>query len=626
MLTSLKRSILLYFFFLSNTLVAQKVLLPIATNLAKAYTSHTRSISGSPGKLYWQNKADYHIQLTFDPLTRQLAGDLTIVYQNNSPDTLTQLVFKLFPNFFESSSIRSTFIKTEDLTQGVEIKSVQLEGQSIASKNQVIRGTNMYIRGTQIHPGQLTHITLSFAYVVNKTSFTRTGQVDSGAFVIAYFFPRIAVYDDVDGWDQYPYTGKEEFYNDFCNFKVAITLPGNYQCWATGTLLNPQEVYQPKIYQRIEASLSSDRITDIITTDDLQKEAITQKNPVNTWRYEAKEVSDFAFTVSNHYVWKASGVIVDTLTHRRTRVDVVYNPEHKAFEPVIDYARKTVELISYTLPGIPFPYANQCVFEGLDAMEYPMMVNNLPFEADEAIYFTVHEIFHSIFPFLVGSNETKHSFMDEGWATWSEFTLAPIIKPSLADTYDMSPFTSSAGSDQDVPIMTLTPQLYGKARYSNKDLKPALGLHYIREMLGDSLFLKALRYYIHQWQGKHPTPYDFFYCINAGSGKDLNWFWKNWFFEKFTPDLAIEQVVRKRHQYKAVILNKGGCIIPIHLTVIYTDGTKQELGSSIACWSEGKDRVTLTFKSTKVIQKLMLGKPYDADINSSDNIWEPATH
>ncbi|MDJ1506819.1 M1 family metallopeptidase [Xanthocytophaga agilis] len=626
MFTDQKRFLLLYFFFLSNLLFAQQVSLPIATNLTKAYTTHTRSLNGSPSKSYWQNKVDYTIQLTFDPLTRQLAGDMTISYQNNSPDTLTQLVFKLFPNLYKAGAMRSTSLQANDLTDGVEIKSLLLEGQSIASKNQVIRGTNMYIRGTEIHPGQLIQIKVSFAYVVNKTSFVRTGQVDSGAFVIAYFFPRIAVYDDLDGWDQYPYTGKEEFYNDFCNFQVTIALPGNYQCWATGTLRNPQEVYQPIIQQRIEAALHGDGITDIITTEDLTKEAVTQKKSVNTWRFEAKDVSDFAFTVSNHYIWKASGITVDTLTHRRTRVDVVYNPEHKAFEPVIDYARKTVELISYSLPGIPFPYATQCIFEGLDAMEYPMMVNNLPFEADEAIYFTVHEIFHSLFPFVVGSNETKHSFMDEGWATWSEFTLAPMIKPSLADMYDISPFTSSAGSDQDVPIMTLTPQLYGKARYSDKDLKPALGLHYVREMLGDSLFLKALRYYIQQWQGKHPTPYDFFYCFNAGSGKNLNWFWKNWFFEKFTPDLAIEQVVRKRNQYKVVILNKGGCMLPVHLTVLFTDGTKQEVSSSIASWSDGKDRQTLTFKSIKVIQKLVLGKPYDADSNLSDNIWEPAKH
>lgn len=273
--------LLLYFLFTSRLLLAQ-VSLPLATNLTKAYERHTRSLTGSPGKSYWQNSADYQIELTFDPATRQLEGEMTIAYQNNSPDTLKQLVFKLYPNLYQQQSMRNTVVAAEDLSQGVEIKSVQLAGQSINLKSLIIRGTNMYLRGTQILPGKQTHLKISYAYRLNKGSFIRTGQVDSGAFVIAYFFPRIAVYDDLDGWNEYPYLGKEEFYNDFCNFKVAITLPGTYQCWATGTLQNLEEVYEPKIRKRIEVSVNSDAITDIITEDDLATETITLKNPRNT--------------------------------------------------------------------------------------------------------------------------------------------------------------------------------------------------------------------------------------------------------------------------------------------------------------------------------------------------------
>jgi hypothetical protein len=595
--------------------------LPVATNLNKAYDKRTRGLSGAPGKAYWQNSADYQINVSFAPNTRVLAGKVSINYQNNSPDTLKQVVFKLYPNLYQQQAMRNTQVSPEDLTTGVDITSIQFENKPVDAKKKVIRGTNMYIKGVVIPPGGKARFDVTYNYILNKGSFIRTGQVDSGAFMVAYFFPRIAVYDDTDGWNEYPYVGKEEFYNDYCNFKAELTIPGNYQCWATGNLTNAGSVYQPKFAKRITLATNSDSVTNIITIADIKEGNITASNQTNTWTFEATNVTDFVFAISNHYVWQASSLMVDPKTKRRTRVDAIYNPQHKAYEPVINYARKTVELICYKIPGVPFPYAHQTIFEGLDATEYPMMVNNLPFEKDEAVEFTVHEIFHALFPFYVGNNETKHSFLDEGWATFSEFSLSPFIDPKLAGTYDMSDVNNSAGSDQDVPIMTLTPQLYGKARFSDKDLKPAIGFHYVREMLGDSLFLKAIRYYIKQWNGKHPTPYDFFYCMNTGAGKNLNWFWKNWYFEKFAPDLAITKVSTKRQQYNVVVANLGGAAVPVHLLVYYKDGSKKAINLNIACWERGNKTVATSFKSNKQISKIVLGKPYDVDTNPQNNIW-----
>jgi hypothetical protein len=595
--------------------------LPLATNLNKAYREQTRNLSGAPGQAYWQNSADYQINISFNPDTRVLAGKVSINYQNNSPDTLKQVDFRLYPNLYQQQAMRNTQVSAEDLTTGVEISSMQVDDKPIESKKRIVRGTNMYIRGIVIPPGSKARFNVAYTYTLNKGSFIRTGQVDSGAFMVAYFFPRITVYDDIDGWNEYPYIGKEEFYNDYCNFKVELTIPGDYQCWATGDLTNVDSVYQPRFARRITLATNSDSVTNIITAEDLKEGGITKANQNNIWKFEAKNVTDFAFAISNHYVWQASSVMVDPITKRRTRVDAVYNPEHKAYVPVIGYARKTVELISYKIPGVPFPFPHQTIFEGLDATEYPMMVNNLPFEKDEAIEFTVHEVFHALFPFYVGNNETKHSFLDEGWATFSEFSLSPFIDPQLADTYSMNDINNSAGSDQDVPIMTLTPQLYGKARFSDKDLKPAIGFYYVREMLGDSLFLKAIRYYIKQWNGKHPTPYDFFYCMNIGAGRDMNWFWKNWYFEKSVPDLAITKVSHKQQQYSVVVANKGGAAVPVHLLVYYKDGSKQIIHLSIACWEKGRKTINASFKSNKPLSKIVLGKAYDVDINPKNNVW-----
>jgi hypothetical protein len=611
--------------FFSNLVNAQ-VELPMVTNLDKAYENQTRSLTGIPGKSYWQNIADYQINISFDPRTRLLNGTLTIDYQNNSPDTLKQIVFKLYPNLYQQQSMRNIAVAPQDLTTGIDLKSISMDGQGVSPQMKVIRGTNMYIKGVKVLPGEKTHFEVVYSYTLNKGSFIRTGQVDSGAFMIAYFFPRIAVYDDIDGWNEYPYLGKEEFYNDFCNFKVDIAIPGAYQCWATGDLINTDSVYNPQIVKRISHAGNSDSIVNIITAADIEKGELTRSKAVNTWKFEAKNITDFAFAISNHYVWQASSVLSDPKTGRRTRVDAVYNPQHKAFLPVIDYARKTVELISYQIPGIPFPYPHQTIFEGLDAMEYPMMVNNLPFENEAAVEFTVHEVFHALFPFFVGTNETKYSFMDEGWATFSEFSIAPLIDTALAGKYDISDVNKSAGSDQDVPIMTLTPQLYGKARFYDKDLKPALGFHYVRELLGDSLFFNGLRYYIDQWKGKHPTPYDFFYSMNAGTGRNLNWFWKNWFFEKSVPDLAITDVSQKNQKCSVTVSNLGTAIVPVHLTMYFKDGSTKSLDYSISCWENGNKTFKVSFKADKPVTKILLGKPLDADINPNNNVWIAKTN
>lgn len=606
---------------LFNTIATAQIL-PVATNFNNAYLKQTRDNSGSPGKNYWQNKAEYFIKIAFDPLTRDITGSVGIDYINNSPDTLKQLVFKLYPNLYQAQAIRNMQIGPEDLTKGVQIKSMSLNGQSVDSVKRTTRGTNMFLKHVEILPGAKVHLDISYAYTLNKGSFIRTGQVDPGAFMIAYFFPRVAVYDDIDGWNEYPYIGKEEFYNDFCDFNVDITLPGNYEVWATGDLKNPAKVYEPEFLKRIETALISDSITDVITEADIKAGNITLKNKTNTWSFEAKNVTDFAFAASDNYVWKASGVLVDPATKRRTRVDAVYNPQHKSYDDVVGYARKTVELISYKVPGVPFPYPHESIFDGLDAMEYPMMVNDLPFEKTEAVEFTAHEVFHSLFPFFVGTNETKYSFMDEGWATFAEFTLQPYIRPDLEDSYDLSPVNNTAGTDQDVPIMTLTPQLYGKARFSDKDLKPALGLRYVKEMLGDKLFFKAANYYISQWQGKHPTPYDFFNCMNSGAGINLNWFWKNWFFEKNIPDLAITKVSHHQQQYTVAITNAGAEIVPVHLNVYYTDGSNEMISRSIDCWSKRNSAVVLRFTAKKPVSKMILGTGYDVDINPGNNIWK----
>lgn len=608
-------------FFASLQCFAQTQL-PIATNFKNSYRTHVREMNGLPGKNYWQNQANYSIRVRFSPDTRQVSGHVDIEYVNNSPDTLSQIIFKRYPNLYKTESVRAKPISMADLGNGVEIDSMFMNGQLVASKAITVRGTNMMLRSVTVLPHTKAIFKLKYSYILNQGSFIRTGQVDSGAFVVAYFFPRISVYDDIDGWNEYPYMGFDEFYHDYGDFHVEITVPDDYQVWCTGDLTNAKDVLNEKYLKLIQAASNSEGFIDVITKNDISSKDICKKGGDNTWIFDAAKVQDVAFMTSNHYIWKSSSVLVDSVANRRVRVDAVYNPDNLQYESVVKYARGAVSSISHIFPKIPFPYPHITIFDGLDAMEYPMMVNNLPFEDPQQIVeFIAHEVFHTLFPFYVGTNETKYSFLDEGLATLSEFTLHPIIAPEVPMDYDISDVNQTAGTDYDNPVITLTPQLHRKSRFSNKDLKPALGFHYVKEMLGDDKFSAALHFFIDNWKGKHPSPYDFFNSINTGSKTDLNWFWNDWFFSKISPDLAIKSVVRKGRNYTITIQKIGVGMVPIHLTIFFKDGTQQSYNNNISCWSKGNDAYTIKLHTNVSIQKISLGNDFDVDIDKSNNLW-----
>ncbi|MGZ4017543.1 MAG: M1 family metallopeptidase, partial [Flavisolibacter sp.] len=555
----------------TSTLFAQQLFIP--RNIQATYQKDTRSMDGKPGRNYWQNTANYKLAVSFAPDTRLISGRVGIHYINNSPDTLTEILFKLYPNLYKKGTPRQSKIAAEDLSDGVSIDSIWANHKLIDPKGIRIDATNMSIYRQSVAHGQSIDFDIRYHYILNKGSHVRTGEIEPNADFIAYFFPRIAVYDDIDGWNRNQYNGSQEFYNDFCNFEAEITVPKKFLVWATGDLQNASEVLDEKYVQRIKQAETTDQVTTIVDTSELGQN-ITTGGPLNTWHFIANGVTDFVFATSDHYVWKSSSLIVDPLTKRRTRVDAVFNPKHRDYFEVINDARKTVQGMSYRFPKWPFPFPHETVFDGLDQMEYPMMVNDNPVaNRTESIELTDHEIFHTMFPFYMGINETKYAWMDEGWATIGEWLISPMIDSSIVDDYGVEPYETNAGNEIDLPIMTLSTQLTANSYFLNSYPKPAFGYLYVKDMLGDSLFTKALHYYIEQWHGKHPMPYDFFNCINAGSGKNLNWFWKRWFFDNGYPDLAIASVSNRLKSYVVTIASKGTKPVPIDLTVTFADKT-----------------------------------------------------
>jgi len=608
-------------FFLTAAIAQSK--LPMPSNIKKSYNNDTRSLQGIPGKKYWQNTANYTIDVSLNPNNNVISGTAHIEYINNSPDTLRSLLFKCYPNIYKKGAERLMPIHEEDITEGIQIEKLKIAGEEISKNNYHSTSTNMNVRILPLAPGHSVICDVEYHYTLNKNSHIRQGQVDDGAYFVAYFFPRIAVYDDVDGWNQLPYLGNLEFYNDFCNFNLSVTVPPNYQVWATGDLINAENVLNEPYLSRFKNANQSDSVSFIIDSTDQVKKNISKNNFQNTWKFTAGNVTDIAFACSNHYLWQSSSLVADPQTGRRTRADAVFNKDHKDYYLVASDARKTVQAMSYQFPKWPYPYNHITVFDGLDQMEYPMMANDNPIEdRHESIELTTHEIFHTMFPFYMGTNETKYAWMDEGWATIGEWVISPLIDTSIIDLYGVKRTETAAGTEADLPIMINSTYQNGMAYFINSYPKPALAYLYAKEMLGDTKFFAGLHFYFTHWHSKHPLPYDFFAAMNAGSGTNLNWFWQRWFFDNSTPNLAILKLQGKGSSKKLFIKNIGGKPMPVHINILYKDGSTQKIYRSAALW-QNSSLITIPVKATKSIKTITLGSPYVIDTDYSDNSISP---
>jgi hypothetical protein len=606
-----------------TTLVSAQTTLPVPRNFQRAYDEGTRDISGMPGANYWQNFAAYDLDVHFEPATRLISGTEGIDYINNSPDTMNIIVFNLFPNLYQKGATRMKRIDSTDISSGIKISKMVVNGKIIELQKLKFYGTIMVVNDVDLPPKQSVHFDLTYTYTLNKGSHIRTGQIDDGAWFIAYFFPRIAVQDDLNGYNALPYLGTQEFYNDFCDFKTAITVPKDYVVWATGDLKNSEEVLAPEYCRRLVLAEKSDEVTTIIDSTDLKNGGITTNHPENTFRFEAKNVTDVAVAISNHYLWKSCSLVVDSSTMRRTRVDAVFNPKHKGFFEVVDFARKTVGIMSFDFPRWPFPYSHETVFDGVySGMEYPMMVNEKSNkERSEDIYVTLHEIFHTMFPFYMGINETKYGWMDEGWAQLSNLIIGPEIDSTDVGNLfrSVSAYEIFAGKEDDSPIITLTTQENGASLLNNSYNKPSLGYLYVKDLLGEELFYKGLHQYIRNWNGKHPMPLDFFNSMNTGSGLNLNWFWKRWFYDSSTPDLALGKFTNGKKKKSIIVEMKGSKPVPVDLTVRFTDGAVQKIHQSVGVWEQGNTTVDIRFASGKMVKEITLGSSIVPDINKKDN-------
>jgi hypothetical protein len=611
-------------------LQAQSLYMP--RDIKKAYDNGTRSADGKPGAKYWQNRARYNISITAAPPLSLIKGTETITYINNSPDTLKRLNMKLILNIHRPGSARMGDAGPDYLTSGIQIDTFLIGGQKKAWNNATASSTNQAVGLTKpLMPHDSVLINIAWHFDASKQS-GREGQIDSTSYYLAYFYPRVSVYDDYNGWDRVAFVDAQEFYNDFNDYTLNVTVPKNFVVWATGTLQNPTQVLQKEFADRLQKSMASDSTIHVATIEEITGNKVTAQNAMNTWTWKATDISDVALGLSNHYIWDAGSVIVDSKTGRRSSMQAAYSVKGTDFKQSVQYGRNALGWFSHNWPGVPYPFPKMTAFQGFADMEYPMMVNDSQMgDPSFAQLVQDHEIAHTWFPFYMGINETRYAFMDEGWATTLEYLIGTAEKgKEKADAFykqfRINGWINNRSSNQDIPVITQTSELttgYGNNAYG----KPSLSYLALKDMLGDVLFKKALHGYMDRWHGKHPIPWDYFNSMSNVSGRNLTWFFNNWFFTHYYNDLAIKSGVTGKDGYTLTVANIGGFAIPFDVVITYTDGTTKTIHKTPAVWEANQKQTLVTFTSErgKSLKSVTLDNGIYMDANTSDNTWVAKT-
>jgi hypothetical protein len=610
----------------ADNLFGQDLFMP--RGIQQAYKKGTRSMDGNPGKNYWQNHARYNINITAVPPDRSIKGAETISYTNNSPDSIHNPSIKLFINIHKPGAPRDFAVGKDYLTSGVHIDIVTVNGEKLTPPNEDRTFTNFTLHPSRpLAPHDSMQIVFEWHYEISKRS-NREGMIDSTTYFLAYFYPRVAVLDDYNGWDRMQFVDSHEFYSDFNDYVVTLNVPKNYIVWGTGTLQHPENLLQPEVLKRYNQSFKSDATVNIVTAKDLAAKNVTTQNAVNSWQFIANNIPDMAFGVSDHFVWDGCSVVVDDKTGRRAVANAAYNDTADDYHYVAQYARHSLDWLSHNWPGIPYPYEKTTVFQGYAGMEYPMMANDEAYNDTLFSRFVAeHEIAHTYMPFYMGINETRYGFMDEGWATTYEYLIGSAdvgeeMATLLFKQFRVEGWINDLSPDEQIPIVTPGDALSNVEGFDNNEYgKAALGYLGMKDLLGDDLFKKCLHAYMDRWHGKHPTPWDFFYTFNDVSGKNLSWFWNNWFFSHYYIDFALTDVKVNGDNYTLTIKNIGGMAAPVDVIAQYDDGTSEKFHQTPAIWMDDQTQTTVNVNTKKKVKSLTLDGGIYMDADESNNTW-----
>jgi hypothetical protein len=601
----------------SSLLRAQELYMP--RNIKAAYNKGTRSVTGIPGAAYWQNQGVYDINIKVEPISKTVTGTETILYSNNSPDTLKELVIRFVNNLHKPEAPRYDYFPGDFLTDGLKIKALSVDHFRYKTDGSDWGTVGSVELARPILPGQKAQVKIEWSYPLSRRS-DREGQIDPQTFFCAYAYPRISVYDDYNGWDRLQHVGRQEFYNDFNDYNLKVQAPKNYVVWATGKLQNAEEVLLPEAAKRFKSSFTDPDVVHVATADQMKEGNITAQQDWNTWHFTAQNITDICFALSNHYVWDAGNVVVDAVTGKRVSMQAAYKDGTADFKQYVDWGKYCLQWFSSKWPGVPYPYPTMTAIQGFADMEYPMMVNDATLEDLKDSRLTLdHEVVHTYFPFYMGTNETRYAFMDEGWATAFEYLIGieengQAYADSVFKAFRVERYIQDPSAEQDQPVISMSSQLSGVGYGNNAYVKPALAYLALKNLLGDTLFRKALHQYMTNWNGKHPIPWDFFYSFNAATGQNLNWFWNNWFFSNHYIDLKAQQVDASTVRVE----NVGGFAIPFNVKMMFADGTEKITHYSPVVW-RGTKTINIKTTTNKKVKSIVIDGGIYMDATPADN-------
>jgi peptidase M1-like protein len=558
--------------------------------------SDVRTGSGRPGKGYWQQRVDYRIEASLDPATHRLSGRETIHYVNRSPDPLPYLWLFVEQNICAPGSVTnqldqpplvflgSTFdFSCKGFEGGLTLEHVRIGARDAAT---TVTGTTMRVDLPRpLAPGQFLDLDIGWHFTVPDYGAGRMGR-DGTLYLLGQWYPRMAVYDDVRGWNHEPYIGGGEFYLEYGRFDVSLTLPADYIVGATGVLLNPLQVLTPTERARLARARGSSTPVAIITADEAGQAARTRPSAAGrlTWRFSADSVRDFAFGASPDFRWDASA-------YRNTLVHTLYRPTAPEWEEANRMVRDAVAY--YSEQWYPYPYPHITSIEGpIEGMEYPMITFDPRAPSrEERQWVLAHELGHQWMPMIVGSNERLYPWMDEGFNTFIDLgNAARYFKGTpYGDSIEVHPlhlYPDHAQADREQPLISRPVE--GHDLFWTGYQKPALMMQTLRyEVLGKERFDHAFRQYLRACAYRHPTPADFFRVMRDASGMDLDFFWRDWIYTTARLDQAVDSVGVADSVPKVFLSNRGTMTLPLEMDLTYADGTTERVRLPVEMWNLG---------------------------------------
>ncbi|WP_207536094.1 M1 family metallopeptidase [Desertivirga arenae] len=615
-------------------------------NFYKNGGSEYRLASGKPGPLYWQNRADYQIAVRLDEAKNELSGQEYITYTNNSPDNLEFLWLQLDQNLFTKGSRGSSIVplsgsrnggRGQVFDAGFNIKSVKLvKGASETDLRYAINDTKMQVflpEEVKAKGGQVK-FRIDYSFVSPVYGSDRMGILETKngkVFAMAQWYPRMYVYDDMNGWNVIPYTGPSEFYLEYGNFDVKITAPSSHVVVSSGELQNPKEVYSQEKQKLWEAAEKSDQTVSIRSSKEAKSGADRPQGKAElTWHYKIQNSRDFAWASSPAFILDAAKI---NLPSGRTALAISAYPEEsnggKAWGRATEYTKSSIEFNSKKWYEYPYPAAVN-VASNVSGMEYPGIVFcGFKDKAESLWDVTDHEFGHTWFPMIVGSNERMSAWMDEGFNTFINTLTTDNFNNGeyKAQKKDMHQWAASLMSSQLEPVF-VSPDNMKEANIGMLAYyKPGAGLSLLRdEILGPERFDRAFKTYIERWAFKHPVPDDFFRTIENVAGEKLDWFWRGWFMSNWRLDQAVLSVnyVKSNPKNGALITIANLEKLPMPLTMdITTKGGKtSRVNFPVEIWARNNSW-TFQYPSTEEIEKVVVD-PEKAlpDFNSENNTWK----